>query len=52
MKLIIVGNSKTLRQNSLLGKIIHKLGNETIIKCSHEMFGFLDDLLHEDFENS
>ncbi len=52
MKLIIVGNSKTLRQNSLLGKIIHKLGNENIVKCSHEMFGFLDDFLHGDFENS
>ena len=26
-----------------MGKVIPKLGNESIVKCSHEMFGFLDD---------
>ena len=36
-KLILVGNSKTLKESKLLWKLIHLIGEENTIKCTEEL---------------
>ncbi len=36
-KLILVGNSKTLKESDLLWKLIHLIGEENTIKCTEEL---------------
>lgn len=36
-KLILIGNSKTLKESKLLWKLIHLIGKENTVKCSEEL---------------